>query len=246
MKKIIPILLSSAILLAGCAKTPEKVNETETTTTTTIEETEATVILEPTGSSEESSEAELVIEEPEFTGDLYSVEGMSSDDLYNFIISLSQGINDSDNIDNYADRFSVEPATSEIGTQIGLYDGNSYEFYFTPEDTDYINFVNVVTGFDEDGTVILQYNSHIEFSVTLSDYDLATDLYAKLYDYLEANTPNQDGGNFDSRNGDNWISYIACKWQNPNDGNYYACSMNVILMADGDNYVLSVDVPILP
>lgn len=223
MKKILSILMSSALLLGlvGC----NSANNNQQAVTNSTQGTEVTVTNTTV---------------PEYQ--VYSLEGMSSEDIFNLLISFSKDINTGDTMENYVNRFSVEPCSNN---------GNSYMFWHPENTSNCISNIICDAQIEMNNTITVKYDSKITISILINDYSIVSDLYDRLYQYLCQNTPNQDNANFDNREGTSWYSQVHCAvWTEREDGsrlgsNYsYEVRLEQSWM-DNNNYELRVDLPII-
>lgn len=238
MKKIISVFMSSALLLGlvGCNSA----------------NTNQQGITNPTNQNTEVALTETPISETETTApqyQVYSLSGMSGEEISNLIISLSTGISTGDTMDNYADRFTVKPCPPP-------YSFSSNDFYYAfwgsesvnygietskPSVTDYIDGVSVSIQQEMDGTVTVNDYNFVEVYFVLSDYNTAADVYDHLYQYLCSNL---DGGKdfqpTDNRTGTHWSSVV------PQVTDYGRMDFYLEMYQVDNGYGIRVQLPILP
>ena len=173
MRKVIYILILS-LLLCSCSN--------ETIETTTVETTEP--IIEET--------AVETIEETEPTiSHVYSLEGMSAEEIYDELIALTYNTGE----------FIVEPNEMSYA--------DTYYFDVEGDSIDNI-YVSIDVGDVE------QFN-YMEISFVLHDIDKTSEIYDMLFNYLIDYTNVQSDHIVDNREGDNWRSYLYFYWL----GGYY-------------------------
>lgn len=232
MKKIVSTILVSALALSLCACSstptqPTQENNQPQKSVDIVDETTREVL----DGIPETSEAEHQI---------YSIDGMSSEDIFNMLISLSTGISTGDAVDKYAERFSVTPWSTSEGDTI------AYEFWF-PENT--TNCITTI-GFDNvqkemNNTITIKEYSDVWVRLALKDYDTASDLYNRLYEYLCQNTPNQSGSPIDNREGTYWSSQVNCMVEDEYGSNFcYSLEVKLEQNTMTGNYDLTVRLPI--
>ena len=219
MKKIVSILMSSALLLSvvGCSDNryddlERRVSALEEQMAETEESKESEdVIITPLASETVISSELTVVTEPEYQ--VYSLEGMTSEEIYNLLISFTAGINTGDTLDNYSDRFSVEPSS--------IYNYN-YSFD-TTDASNYISTVQVNVQTEMDGTITVKDNSSVYTSLYLNDYTTASDLYDLLYQHYYNSYGDTVQYVDDVRSGTSWesvVEYFSIYMYANNDGNY--------------------------
>ena len=186
MRKVIYILILS-LLLCSCSN--------ETIENTTVETTEP--IIEET--------AVETIEETEPTiSHVYSLEGMSVEEIYNELIALSYNTGE----------FIVEP--NEMSYT------DTYYFDVEGDSIDNI-YVSIDVGDVE------QFN-YMEISFVLHDIDKTSEIYDMLFNYLIDYTNVQSDHIVDNREGDNWRSYLYFYWLG---GYYYEYNIYMDASEDG-------------
>ena len=186
MKKVIYILILS-LLLCSCSN--------ETIETTVVETTEP--IIEET--------AVETIEETEPTvSHIYSLEGMSAEEIYDELIALSYNTGE----------FIVEP--NEMSYT------DTYYFDVEGDSIDNI-YVSIDVGDVE------QFN-YMEISFVLHDIDKTSEIYDMLFNYLIDYTNVQSDHIVDNREGDNWRSYLYFYWLG---GYYYEYNIYMDTLEDG-------------
>ena len=186
MKKVIYILILS-LLLCSCSN--------ETIETTTVETTEP--IIEET--------AVETIEETEPTiSHVYSLEGMSAEEIYDELIALSYNTGE----------FIVEPNEMSYA--------DTYYFDVEGDSIDNI-YVSIDVGDVE------QFN-YMEISFVLHDIDKTSEIYDMLFNYLIDYTNVQSDHIVDNREGDNWRSYLYFYWLG---GYYYEYNIYMDTLEDG-------------
>ena len=227
MKKIVSILMSSALLLSvvGCSDNryddlerrvsalEEQIAETEER-----EESNDVIITQPASETVISSEL-TVVTEPEYQ--VYSLEDMTSEEIYNLLISFTADVNTGDTLDNYPNRFSVEPSS---------FYGYSYNF-ITTDASNYIYSVQVNVQTEMDGTITVNNSSYVYTTLYLNDYTTASDLYDLLYQHYYNSYGDTVQYVNDDRSGTSWNSDIG----------YFSISMYV---DDYGNYQLQMQLPI--
>ena len=186
MRKVIYILILS-LLLCSCSN--------ETIETTVVETTEP--IIEET--------AVETIEETEPTvSHIYSLEGMSAEEIYDELIALSYNTGE----------FIVEP--NEMSYT------DTYYFDVEGDSIDNI-YVSIDVGDVE------QFN-YMEISFVLHDIDKTSEIYDMLFNYLIDYTNVQSDHIVDNREGDNWRSYLYFYWLG---GYYYEYNIYMDTLEDG-------------
>lgn len=143
MKKIVSTILASALALSLCAcSTTEPTQEATLQTSQEVDLANETTnkILDETAEPSQSEEQYQV----------YSLNGMSGEEISNLIISLSTGISTGDTMDNYADRFTVKPCPPPYSSSMNdfyyAFWGSESVYYgietSKPSVTDYIDGVS--------------------------------------------------------------------------------------------------------
>lgn len=224
--------MSSALLLGlvGCNSAN---NNQQGTPNPTNQNTEVT-LTDKTLETTQETEAQYQV---------YSLEGMSSDELFNLLVSFSTDIKTGDTLDNYADRFAVEPYTSNANGNGNCYwffgsDGAYYPNGERPENiTNYISTVEVWCQREMDNTITLTNNSGVRIRLFLNDYSIASDLYDKLFNYLCQLAPTSYVE--DNREGTYWYSSV---YYETNENN---CTGSSITMEKQNNdFCVSISFPL--
>ena len=137
----------------------------------------------------------------EFVSDnpqVYSLEGMSAEEIFDEILKISSGISYIESPDDFASVFRVEPYS-------GYIDLDAYRFYSYkdgPSDIrDYIDGVSIDTSYL--GTECNQ----VYITLYITDYDTSIALYELILDYLRDNCP-YDPYEYDHRDDAYWGARI--------------------------------------
>jgi len=235
MKKIISILLTSVLMMSICACGTD--TQTEETTSTQTDYSDE--IIEEVANTTSIEQTTTQPTETTFPYQVYSIDGMSSDEIYDLIISFSSNIHTGDTLDNYTDRFSVQPWLNESEMR--------YSFWSPENTTNSITGINVNAQLEMNNTITVNDDSSVSVRLALDDYDTASDLYSRLFDYLCQNTPNQMSESFDNREGTSWYSQVNCSVFEEEYNSNYCYSFEIRLEQNEmtGNYDLSVELPIL-
>ena len=126
--------------------------------------------------------------------EIYSLDGMSAQEIFDLVLTFSSDISTGDNLENYSDRFSATPefiSVPEVGEpepdfDYGFYSGR----YYSDNCRDYIQTVSIENVERKaDGTVIVTEKSYVQVDLYLSDRDTASELLDLCYEYLCAQFP---------------------------------------------------------
>ena len=129
---------------------------------------------------------------------MYSVEGMSADDIISLFERLTD-VSTGDLIMEYSERFDVAPESINDG---------AFGFYVSDDstDTDYIKQIHIEQ-VEPDGTITITDRSYVQVHLILSDADAASAIYDYAYN-LASEAPNDVESSFDYREGTYWTSSI--------------------------------------
>ena len=188
MKKIASILFIGLMILniSGCVSRAEfealesRVDALEQNNSSPITQMIETPIIETELTFVSSEE---IATETEKQFQIYSLDGMSGEEIFNHLTSISTSIP----AENYADKFLVEPWL--------IFDG-SYRFWGSengsytntnprPENlNNYIDQVDFWIQREMDGTIIAD-KSAMHVRLYLNNYDVAADLFDRIFSYLD-------------------------------------------------------------
>ena len=181
-----------------------------------------------------SEMSEQSVEDNDAKYQLYSLDGMSNDEIYDLMLGFSKDISTGDTLDDYSDRFAVNPKNST--------DYYAYTFLYPNKPSDCVKTVQCFVDQETDGTITVDCDSYVLVAVELKDFDKAADLYDLLYDYLLQNTPDQTGVTLDDREeATSWYSCVYCQ----SGDDYYTFGVSVYDNPGGDDFILTAELPIL-
>ena len=220
MKKIISILLTSALMMSICAC------DTDTQTEETTSQNTVYTVAVPVETTMETEPVETTIVEIP----VYSLEGMTADEIMNELISFAL-ITDTDTIVDYPNRFAVEP--------VEVLNGNFFYFYSSDygtnnyqDITDCIIRMCVDAQIEMDNSITYTDNGRIQVELRLTDCDIATALYDSAYNFIIDNgRDDQNGYAYDNREGTYWESFEN--------------GCHLTMEKDGDNYELLIQLPVI-
>lgn len=161
---------------------------------------------------------------------IYSLEGMTADEIMNELTSFTVISNDT-TITEYPNRFSVEP--------LEISNGNFFDFYSSEYPTaNYRDITNCIlqvcvdAQIEMDNSITYTDNGRIQVKLRLTDCDIATALYDSAYNFIiENGRDDQNDYAYDNREGTYWESFEN------------GCSLT--MDKDGDNYELLIQLPII-
>lgn len=231
MKKIISLVVTATMLisLSACNGKEDNTNETQAVSSqlttdnnaTELTETEITIVS-----------SEVIVTETEKQFQVYSLDGMSGEEIFNHLVSISESIPS----EKYVDKFMVEPYESFDDNY--RFWGSSNASYtnsnLRPEDlTNYIDQYTFWIKREMDGTIIVN-ESAMKVELYLSDYEVAADLFDRVYSYLSDNViTDENNPVYDIREGTRWIIGF------PFIDTYVKVTMEKI----GDNYYMAIILP---
>lgn len=172
---------------------------------------------------------------------IYSLDGMSAPDIVSAIISISTGVSAGDTTDTYSAKFLAEP--------IDFYTDNlRFGYTFDSSDSAYIASVECYIQREADGTLTLSDDSAVAVTAILTE-DVASDVYASLYDYLCETAPGETSdASSDIRTGSSWkseVNYLVL--QDLGDGSEFFAtfSWGSLAMKQGEDgrYTLTATLP---
>lgn len=238
------ILCVTALSLCACNNNiNENVLETTEVVTQTTTATQTTI----------ADEIQTSVEDDH----IYSLEGMSVDEIVNEIYSLAD-ISNGDNLGDYSDRFAVSPQKRE---------GNSGEyFYFVAHDgiPNCIRSIGVQTRIEMDNTITVTTKGYIYISLQLSDYEIASGVYDRIYTRISSVSDWEVYKTTDVREGSSWEYRLDCEVAGTEDeydqdysnfatsydptGYYINLQPRIVMdkamTSDGDLYIISIQLPI--
>ena len=192
---------------------------------------------EVSNSQETSGEASGNVTTTKETVEIYSLEGMSAQEIFDLLLTFSADISTGSNLDNYSDRFSVKPNFDlpdayDSSEELINYSFNSGRYY---SDTcrDYIQTITIENiERKADGTVVVSDQTCVTVDLFLSDRDTAAALFDLVYDYYCKQFPPNTFYSKSDREGEKfWHAYANYNageielWESMNDikGLYNLC-----------------------
>lgn len=245
-KQMFPVIICvTALSLCACNNNMNE-NVVETTTevvTQTTAATQSTITEEIQTSAADDH--------------IYSLDGLSADEIVNEIYSLAD-ITTGDNLGDYSDRFAVSPQKRE---------GDSGEYFcFVAHDgiPNCIRCIDVQTRIEMDNTITVTTKGYIYISLQLSDYEIASGVYDKIYTKISSVSDWEVYRTTDVREGSSWEYRLDCEvagTEDEYDQDYsnFATSyeptgyyinlqprivMDKVMTSDGDLYIISINLPI--
>lgn len=198
MKKIVSTILVSALALSlcACSSTQPTQETTKPLGQKSVDAVNVTTSEVLDGTQETTAQYQV-----------YSLEGMSAEDIFSLLKSFTVDITTGSTLNDYPSRFGVEPFTSNVGNGFD----NCYWFFGSenaycenrPENlTNYLGQVSVRVQNEMDGTITIMDYSCVNVILVLNDYNVASSLYDQIYNYLVQVKPTS---NFtDHREGTTW------------------------------------------
>ena len=158
---------------------------------------------------------------------VYSLEGMSAEEIFDELLKISSGISSIESPDDFAGVFKVEP-------YYGYIDLDSYFFYCYKDGPSDIR--DYIEGVSLDEPTEIKKCSQVSISICLTDFDTGAALFDLVYDYLRDNCPG-DPYEFVDRDNDQqvWIGMIH------DDDYIYDYSVN-FYEANG-HYLVDIELP---
>ena len=248
MKKAICVVIIVAIASGVCACSNKTVeSEVETTDIVTQYTTDNTV---QTSISEESQTS---LSEDH----IYSLEGMSADEIVKDIYSFAD-IHTGDSLNDYPDRFSVSPKKREGAI------GETFSFFAHDGIPNCIRWISIQTQIEMDNTITITNEGFVNVDLQLNDYEIAAEVYDKIYSKLSSINDWQVCETSDIREGAHWEYRLYCEVDGTEDDHdqeysyfttnyeptgYYShpqpsIVMDKVMTSDGDLYILSINLPI--
>ena len=192
---------------------------------------------EVSNSQETSGEASGNVTTTKETVEIYSLEGMSAQEIFDLLLTFSSDISTGANLDNYSDRFSVKP-NRDLPDAYDSSDGQIiYMFYsgryYSDTCRDYIQTITIENiERKADGTVVVSDQTCVTVDLFLSDRDTAAALFDLVYDYYCKQFPPNTFYSKSDREGEKfWHAYANYNageieiWESMNDikGLYNLC-----------------------
>ncbi len=192
---------------------------------------------EVSNSQETSGEASGNVTTTKETVEIYSLEGMSAQEIFDLLLTFSSDISTGSNLDNYSDRFSVKP-NRDLPDAYDSSDGQIiYMFYsgryYSDTCRDYIQTITIENiERKADGTVVVSDQTCVTVDLFLSDRDTAAALFDLVYDYYCKQFPPNTFYSKSDREGEKfWHAYANYNageielWESMNDikGLYNLC-----------------------
>ena len=192
---------------------------------------------EVSNSQETSGEASGNVTTTKETVEIYSLEGMSAQEIFDLLLTFSSDISTGSNLDNYSDRFSVKP-NFDLPDAYDSSDGQIiYMFYsgryYSDTCRDYIQTITIENiERKADGTVVVSDRTCVTVDLFLSDRDTAAALFDLVYDYYCKQFPPNTFYSKSDREGEKfWHAYANYNageielWESMNDikGLYNLC-----------------------
>ena len=192
---------------------------------------------EVSNSQETSGEASGNVATTKETVEIYSLEGMSAQEIFDLLLTFSSDISTGANLDNYSDRFSVKP-NRDLPDAYDSSDGQIiYMFYsgryYSDTCRDYIQTITIENiERKADGTVVVSDRTCVTVDLFLSDRDTAAALFDLVYDYYCKQFPPNTFYSKSDREGEKfWHAYANYNageielWESMNDikGLYNLC-----------------------
>ena len=192
---------------------------------------------EVSNSQETSGEASGNVTTTKETVEIYSLEGMSAQEIFDLLLTFSSDISTGANLDNYSDRFSVKP-NFDLPDAYDSSDGQIiYMFYsgryYSDTCRDYIQTITIENiERKADGTVVVSDRTCVTVDLFLSDRDTAAALFDLVYDYYCKQFPPNTFYSKSDREGEKfWHAYANYNageielWESMNDikGLYNLC-----------------------
>lgn len=233
MKKLISTILVGTMMIGLCACG----SKNEVTTQPSI--TDKQIEFDEPKQDPTLVDTTNPTQETEAQHQVYSLEGMSTDEICTLIINLSTNLHTGDTKEKIEEQFDVSP-TSE--------DYLSYSFWYLEDSPNCITSVYYDVQKEMDNTLTITPTSFVRVSLTLKDYDTASAIYSQLFDYMCQNIPNQTGTINDNREGTSWNSQVYCIVTiEENDYTYdygYDFGISLSLNEYTNDYRLTVNLPI--
>lgn len=230
MKKVLSTVLVIGILLSSASCVSQsQYDELEQRVAALENERNANITEVASVSSEsDTNETTSIVESeeslpPEVTG-IYSLDGLSSDEIVNLMITYVATPAEGSTDDNFMARFPDNPYGIFSSGNGGGIDFPSGTYRDTVYASNYIDIIQWYYSHNMDGTISLtdEYNSLISITVYISDYDTAVAIYESLrsvaydkYDNIQESTE-----------GSNWVL---------NDLDYYWYDTSVLSLSLTDS-----------
>ena len=146
-----------------------------------------------------------------------SLEGKTAADIFKMLKSYAK-VSTGDSVSKYKNRFPVAPERVENGGAYCLFK-MQYE-YMSDDVYEFCPSINCIYGVycevpqEMNGTFNADFSSYVQIQIGMNDYDVAAELYDKLYSYfVDICNPSYDDyddqyNNYDKRVGTSWNSKI--------------------------------------
>lgn len=140
----------------------------------------------------------------------FTLEGKTASDILKLLKTFAK-VSTGDVVANYPKRFPVKPeyknnsgSYCEFRTEYYNHDGNSYE---TVQSVNCVKSVSCKVLEEMNGTFTVENDSYVSTVLYLNNYDVAAELYDKLYKYLLTFHDNSMDSS-DNRKGTYWTSQV--------------------------------------
>ena len=244
MKKLISILLLGGMVLSLSGCISQKDYKDLERRVSNLEQKVGIVETSNNNQATQNNQTSNIEETTiEINNNIWSLEGMTSNEIFDECITLTKYIKTGDIQDNIISNFKVTPEYI-----------NEASFSFT-NNTNCIQRIYYEAIREMNDTYTVKNTSKCTINLNISDYNLAVELYDKFYEYLKTLPYGQlDEYGYDNREGTNWESNIRYKpievsenddWDTSSGNNYYySPSFKISLSKNNDSYDMCIVLPI--